>query len=469
MKCQPSLALPLAALAVVHASVPQASADSPASVAAPLAVQGAEAPPGLEQYEQQALASNLALSERRLTVERRAIEQQAARAGYYPSIDLGLRYSYPVLGGLDLGDLINPAYDALNQLIGTKQFPTDLKLLLPLALQASVGLRQPIYVPALPVANKLASLSHKASQVELEITRREIIAAVRVAYLGHARAAQVGALLVSTRSLLEENLRVSQQLVAADKQTRDVVFRATAELAAHDQLIRQVLEARRSAGRALNQLRGATLEERVQAPSQLSIPAAMPVALATLLQRAQTTRTELRLLGVGRSVAETERELIHASSLPTVALALDYGVQSADLSPTLDDDFATLSLVASWNVFDGGKDRKLRRAKGLEVSATEVRRRQLIDQIESEVRNAYGAAEVALAAVTAAAQRVQSAQSVYDIVTKKYAVGALPQIEEIAARTTLLQAGTDQITAATDFHLRLVELERVTESKENLR
>jgi outer membrane protein TolC len=462
-------AVPFVLAPVASAAQPARTAAATPNVLPEAAPQSADAPPpGLASYEQDALAANLTLAEKQLGIERRAVEQEAARAAYYPTIDVGARYTQYLTGGLDLGDLLNPVYGALNQVIGQPRFPTDLELRLPLALDAKVELRQPLYVPAIGAANKLASLGHKASQVEFELARREVLAGVRVAYFGHARAAQVGELLRNTRALLEENLRVSRQLVTSDKQTGDVVFRATAELAAHDQLIRQVAEAARVAARAVNQLRGKPLEDPVEAPAVLAVPAKMPTTLDEQLQKARLARTEVRLLGVGRQVAEAERNLLHTGALPTVALALNYGVQSGDLTPTLDDDYATVSVVASWNVFDGGKDKKLQRAKSLEIAATEVHRRQLLDQIEGEVRNAYGAAEVALTAVSAAQERVRSAQAVYDIVTKKYAAGAVPQIELIAARTALLQAGTDQITAATDYHLRLVELERVTESQGRL-
>ena len=197
--------------------------------------------------------------------------------------------------------------------------------------------------------------------------------------------------------------------------------------------------------------------------------AALPVALAASLRDAISARTELRLLGVGRSVVSAERELIKTGSLPTVALALSYGVQASDITPTFSDDFATVSLLASWNLYNGGKDARRGRVKELELSALDVRRRQLLDQIAVEVHDAHGAAEVSLHAVASAQERVRSAQAVYDIVSKKYAVGAVPQIEVIAARTALLQARTDQITAATDTHLRLVELERVTETQGSLR
>lgn len=425
--------------------------------------------PMLAEYEREALAQNLTVQEKQLLLQRRAAERNVARAGYLPSVDLSARYTQFLFGGLDLGEVVNPAFEALNQLTGQASFPTNLEIRLPPAFETKLELRQPIYVPAISATQRLAALGEEGGRLELALARREILAAIRVAYLSHANAGALAELLATTRALLEENLRVSERLVAADKQTQDVVFRARAELAAHDQLLRQVKEGQRAAARAVNQLRGAPAQDPVAAPAELPTPAAMPTTVDELLTRARAQRTELHLAGLGRRVTEAERNLVKTGALPTVALALDYGLQSSDLTPSLEDDFSTVSLVASWNVFDGLRHTRRRRVKDLELSSSEVRQRQVLEQLEREVRDAYGAVEVALAAVPAADERVRSAETVFDIISKKYAAGAVPQIEVIAARAALLQAKTDRITAGTDIHLRLVELERVTEHPGSLR
>lgn len=423
----------------------------------------------LAEYEREALARNLTLQEKELLLQRRTAERSVARAGYLPSVELSARYTRFLFGGIDLGEVVNPAFEALNQLTGQSSFPTDLEIRLPPAFETKVELRQPIYVPAISVTQRLAALGEEGGRLELALARREIVAALRVAYLSHANAGALAELLTTTRSLLEENLRVSERLVAADKQTQDVVFRASAELAAHDQLLRRVKESQRSAARAVNLVRGAPAEAPVAAPTELPTPAGMPATVEELLARARAQRTELRLSGLGRRVTQTERELVKTGSLPTVALALDYGLQMSDPTPSRDDDFSTVSLVASWNVFDGLRQTRRTQVKDLELSASDVRQRQVLEQLEREVRDAYGAVEVALAAVPATDERVRSAETVFDIVSKKYAAGAVPQIEVIAARAALLQAKTDRITAGTDLHLRLVELERVTEHPGSLR
>lgn len=420
--------------------------------------------PGLAGYEHDALAHNPTLREKWIAVARAGEDSRVARAGYLPQIDVSARYTRYLFGGLDVGTLINPAYGTLNQLTGEQRFPTDVRLHLPLAFDAKIELRQPVFAPAISVATQLAELGHDASEIELAIATREITSGVRASYLAHAHAAQIATLLEQSRPLLEENLRVSQKLVATDKQTSDAVYRAQAELARHDQLILEAGEAARAAARALNLLRGAPGDAPVQAPTALPAPTTMPAPLAAYLDRAQRARSELRLVTVGRAVADKQRALVRTAAWPTVAVVLDYGFQRDDLSLTTNDDYATISAVASWNIFDGWKDAHRIRARDLEVESSEIERRRVLDQIETEVRNAYGAAELAMRAVAAIDAQISSTQAAYEVIAKKYAAGAAPQLELIAARTALLQASTDRITAVTDYYARLVEVDRVSES-----
>ena len=76
-------------------------------------------------------AGNHELAARALRVRQATHERAAVRAHGLPSVDLDVRYTRTFGNSLDLGELVNPAYAALNQLLGAPQFPTDLELGLP--------------------------------------------------------------------------------------------------------------------------------------------------------------------------------------------------------------------------------------------------------------------------------------------------------------------------------------------------
>src|SRR5262245_38827997 len=85
----------------------------------------------------EALRSNLALATERLLVERSTHQLSEARGLFFPNLTLDSRYTRQN-GTLNLGDVVNPAYTALNRILGTNQFPTNLDLTLPLAHDSRV-------------------------------------------------------------------------------------------------------------------------------------------------------------------------------------------------------------------------------------------------------------------------------------------------------------------------------------------
>jgi outer membrane protein TolC len=419
--------------------------------------------PALAGYVARARERNPELTARAVEIDQRRAERTAVRAGYLPSVDLDVRYTRTFGNQIDLGQLINPAYAALNQILGEERFPTDVEAQLPLRLDARLRVTQPVFVPALYAGDHLAAAGVSAGEAERAVAGRDVAAGVRIAYLQHARAAQVVDLLRRSRPLFEEAVRVSELLATADKTTGDTVPRARAELAGFDQQLREVERARAAAGRQLNLLIDAPIEDEVAVPADLAVPAALPGKVDDLVATARARRGELRVVAAGDAAHRAERELARAAYFPTVAVAFDYGVQS-NAVPDLEDDYAAISVVAQWNLFAGGRDRAKVRAAELGRAALVIRRGQLEDRIEVEVRQAWADAETARAAIASADERIAGAQAAYDVVARRYEAGAVAQIELIAARTALLQAQTDRIVAVTDLHLRLVELDRVAET-----
>ena len=420
--------------------------------------------PALARYVARARKANPDLVARALEIEKRRADRSAVRAAYLPSLDLDARYTRTYGNQVDLGELINPAYAALNQLLGMPAFPTDIEGTLPFRFDARLRLTQPVFAPKIIAGTWLASAGVSAAEAERAVAARDIRTGVRVAYLQHARAALSVDLLKRSRPLFEEGARVSELLSTAGKATGDAVPRAAAELAQIDQQIREVERLRQLAARTLNLLVDAPIDAEVPVPT-LDVPAALPGKVDELVANARRRRSELAVVEAGMRAQSAERSLARANYLPNVAIAVDYGFLS-NAAPSLEDDYVAISAVASWNLFAGGRDHNKARAAGLAQSALAVRRGQLEDRIELEVRQAWLDADTARTAIASADERIASAKKAYDVVARRYKAGSVPQIELIGARTALLQAETDRIVAITDLHLRLVELDRVAQTDE---
>ena len=71
----------------------------------------------LDGYVAEAIGANLMLAQQRAQVDRANAQVRESRGRFLPSLDVNARYS-EVSGVVNIGDFINPAYGALNQLIG---------------------------------------------------------------------------------------------------------------------------------------------------------------------------------------------------------------------------------------------------------------------------------------------------------------------------------------------------------------
>ena len=104
----------------------------------------AQSPPQLDGIVAEALRNNLGLAQESLAVERAEAGVREARGRFFPELSLGARYSEQT-GTLDLGRLVNPAYEALNQITGRARFPTDLALSFPMRHETRFRLSQPLF------------------------------------------------------------------------------------------------------------------------------------------------------------------------------------------------------------------------------------------------------------------------------------------------------------------------------------
>src|SRR5688500_6792870 len=148
-------------------------------------------------YVRQAIEGNLGLRQERLAVDRAEAEVREARGLYLPTVGFDARYS-EMSGGLNIGDFINPAYGALNEITGSNRFPTDVDARLPLAAETRVRIAQPLYQPAIGENHRLRRTLRDLQGHALNAATRQLAADVQGAYLDYARSVRVVELYRST-------------------------------------------------------------------------------------------------------------------------------------------------------------------------------------------------------------------------------------------------------------------------------
>jgi len=428
------------------------------------AAQSAHARNALDELVELGLERNLGRRQRDLAVRRAEAGVRQARGLYLPSATFNARYSSVSGSVVDLGSVVNPAFDALNQLLQRPAFPTNLDLRLPQTQETTLRLTQPLFEPQIIAANRIATALADAQVAERATFTRQLAADIRSGYLNYAKASRLVELYETTLPLLDENLRVSERLVAAGKATPDVVLRARAERSDVQQKRDVAVQLADAARQSLNFLLDRDLATPVPVLADSLLGFDEPPALDALTRQAQLAREELRAVDHAMSVSSAQERAALSTFLPSVAVAVDYGFQGNDYRFDSRRDHTIASVVLSWNLFNGGQDVARAQQASVERDRLEYQREELEKLIALQVRTAWESALVARNAIATAGDRLESARRTFELVRRRHEAGSASQIEFLDARTAYTSAGLNQILTTYDYYLRRVALDRASAS-----
>ncbi len=445
---------PIAALVLLVAARP-ALAQSEARPGAPSPLQALVA---------EGLATNPALRARSIGVTREDAAIAESRGRFLPSLTANARASSLYGATPNLGALINPAYAALNQLLGQQAFPTNINLTLPQKQEATLRLAQPLFEPRVIEGYRIARSLRDASAAERDAQRRQLAADIQTTYLQYARASRAADLFDRTVPLLDEALRVSERLLSAGKVTPDNVLRARAEQSAVVQQRDAAHQLTDAARQQLNYLTGRPLDAPLAlfADSTLGLDARFTAGanLDAAQQRAQDRREELAQLDRSYDAVQGQRRIARAGFLPSVNLAVDYGFQGNTIRIGRNTDYAVASLVMSWNLFNGGQDKARLQQATLDGAQLKARREDASRSIALQVRVAHDAALVAQRAIVTASDRLGAASRSFELVQRRFSEGLASQLELLDARTALTTAELNRLITTYDFYQRVIDFER---------
>lgn len=426
---------------------------SSARAAAPSSAGGwPDAPAALGALVDEALRSNLALAGESLEVERAAARLAEARSHFLPRLDLAARYSRADGGrtfDFPAGDLLNGAYATLNQYLASQgqpaRFPTIANQSFPLLRdreqETKLRLTQPLYAPAINRGVQAARAGLAAREAALAAYRRQLRAEVHEAFFRHEQAAAAVDIYRSALVLVEESRRVSRSLVAHDRATEDVALRAEAEVAAVQQQFQDAAKDRDLARSYLNFL----LNRPLTAPITLLGDAeaaryAAALADVELPSVDSSRREELSALDRAQAASRANADAVQARRRPTLALAVEGGIQGENYRTGAGRDYALGSLVLDWNLFDGSQRRSELAQARIEERQAGRRLAETRQQLDLQLQQARDEFNVARAGLATATLRREAARAAYRLIARREAEGLANQITVLDARNTLTAA-----------------------------
>jgi outer membrane protein TolC len=340
----------------------------------------------------------------------------------------------------------------------------QIRFLRPTEQETKIRLIQPVLNPDIYYNSKIREELSFFEEADIDQYRRELIAEIRKAYYNVAMADRILLMLIETRKLLLENLRVNRKLVENDKLTIDFVYRSETELSKFDQELQIAQKNKKIAAAYINFLLNKTLTDSIIIQEPVTYP-----ALASLNDNFSETaignREELKKLENFSNISDMQIKMNQAGKLPDLFVAVDYGFQGEKYKFNKDQDYIQASAVLTWNLFSGFQNRaRIKQAiidKAIIASQLDEARKR----IELQVINTLNELLTAEKGIVAAESRLKNAREGFRLVNRKYEEGQASLIEFLDARTTMTQAEENLIISKFTYLSCFAEFEKVTAIK----
>jgi outer membrane protein TolC len=422
--------------------------------------------PILDEYIKYGLENNLALKQK-LTSYGKSIEAlREAKGLFYPDISLQARYSVSEGGRaieFPVGDLLNPVYLTLNKLTATNNFPLlenqEILFLRPHEHETKLRLIQPVINPDIYYNSKIRRELSVFEEQDVNQYKRELVAMIRKAYYNASMASGVFEMLIETRKLLIENVRVNKKLIENDKATVDYLYRSETELSKFDQELQGAEKNMKVASAYFNFLLNKPLTDTIIIQQPEVFPSITDEDVG-YTSSALENREELRKLSTYSTISGLKVKMENSGKIPDMFVAVDYGFQGTEYRFNSEHDYLQASAVLSWNIFKGFQNRSKIRQSLLDKEIADQKLEEARKQIELQVLTAINELRTAGKGITAAEARLKNAKEGFRLVSRKYEEGQSSQIEFIDARTTLTQAEENLIISRYNYLSAFAEFEK---------
>ncbi|MCW3106035.1 MAG: cobalt-zinc-cadmium resistance protein CzcA [Segetibacter sp.] len=193
----------------------------------------------LDKYVQEGLSTNLVLQQKNLDVRKAYYSLKSAESLFLPTVNFEGSYQSGVGGrniALPMGDLMNPVYTKLNQLLGNEKFSqiknVEQDFLPNNFYDAKIRTSIPIVNTDLKYNRKIESQKADLQTYEVNIYKLELVQNIKVAYYNYLSALKVVNIYESALILANENKRTNEQLFKNGKGLPSYILRSQSEIEA---------------------------------------------------------------------------------------------------------------------------------------------------------------------------------------------------------------------------------------------
>jgi len=327
-------------------------------------------------------------------------------------------------------------------------------------LAGQAELRQVLFAPELWAAIRMAGLSEKVAELNIENARREVLFAVAQAFYGVAtlqESVKVNEVLLEVARAHEKDAQIKVDTGVAPKLT---LLRAQLDRSRAEQDVVRAQTALLSSRLGLATLLNRRPNFEVAQPPEPEVSTELERGeVVKLADEAILRRPDIEATRVQLQINETDRASAWAKYLPSLALNGRFMLSNAAGFTGRPDTWA-VGVGLSWNLFDGG----LREATIRESSAKLREARVLKEQAERRTRDEVYRARLDLESARAnrlkAEDSARLARESAALAELQFKAGMATYIEASDANTVLTQAEIGLLTERLNEQLAALQLRK---------
>jgi outer membrane protein len=414
----------------------------------------------IDAYIRTGLENNITIRRMDLTHEKNIAALREARGYFLPGFSFNARYTI-ARGGrtfdFPAGDMLNPLFQnitALNNAMAAINplFPAidpypavenlSFRFYRPREHETKFTIIQPLFNPAIFYNYKIKKVEAEMGLTGIEISRRSLSQQITGGYYDYLRSWEYDRLADEVLLLATENLRVCNSLFSNDIITRDVLYRAEADLAEAKMKKAEAYGAVRSSAAMFNFLLNRDLNAPIIRDTTLFV--SMPFStLDEALEGSALRRPEITLMDSWLAANSHHIKLTRADALPVIAGAADYGFQGEKYRFDANSDFMLASIVLRWNIYAGSTVRNKTRQALLDREILEANKEELQKQIELQIITSFYNLQAAFEAAESAASAITPATASFTLTRSRFREGLEPYAALMEAQTMMVKANQE--------------------------
>jgi len=414
----------------------------------------------LEESIKIALQKSLSIYSAKEEIKAKEFEELSTKADFLPK--LSTSYTYTRLDNDTINDAKYTTYP-YNPLTGSYSArsvsPLDTN-----TYQFNITVTQPLFTGwRLTILREIASLGVDTAKIQKETTIQDLVLNVKEAYFGILKAEKLENVAKQAVEQLKANLRVSQAFYDEGITAKNDLLQTEVQMAQARQNLIRATNGVEIAKSLFNKLLRRELNQGVKIKDILDY---YPIRLLLdqCMEKAGQNRPEIKEVSLNAMFAEKAIGLSKSSYYPSVTLIGNYQRETDDIlldsSPGEDPDNWTIRLKGEWTFWEWRKKRHDVAAARAKLAKANYILREIKDNIQLEVKEAYLSLREAEKNIQVAKKAVVQAEENFRMNEERYKQQVATSTDVLDALTLLTQARTNYFNALSEHNIAWAKLER---------